>query len=82
MATAATSKAMPEPRNGIDTPKLLTNAVGARPELAKSQFRAENRWQTERVKVLRHRVSQLTGREERLVQSLDGARPAAAEALA
>jgi uncharacterized OsmC-like protein len=46
MATVTTQKAMPQPRNGIDTPKLLTtiNAVGAQPELAKFQFRAENRW--------------------------------------
>jgi uncharacterized OsmC-like protein len=48
MATVTTEKAMPQPRNGVDTPKLLTtiNAVGAQPELAKFQFRAENRWQT------------------------------------
>jgi uncharacterized OsmC-like protein len=47
-ATATTKKPMPAPRNGIDTPTLLTtiNAVGAQPELAKFQFRAENRWQT------------------------------------
>jgi uncharacterized OsmC-like protein len=47
MATVTTEKAMPQPRNGVDTPKLLTtiNAVGAQPELAKFQFRAENRWQ-------------------------------------
>jgi uncharacterized OsmC-like protein len=47
-ATATPQKPMPAPRNGIDTPTLLTtiNAVGAQPELAKFQFRAENRWQT------------------------------------
>jgi uncharacterized OsmC-like protein len=48
MPTMTTPKPMPVPRNGIDTPALLTtiNAVGAQPELAKFQFRAENRWQT------------------------------------
>ena len=48
MPTMTTPKPMPQPRNGIDTPALLTtiNAVGAQPELAKFQFRAENRWQT------------------------------------
>jgi uncharacterized OsmC-like protein len=50
MATLTTQqpKPMPQPRNGIDTPTLLTtiNAVGAQPELAKFQFRATNRWQT------------------------------------
>ena len=48
MPTLTTPKPMPQPRNGIDTPALLTtiNAVGAQPELAKFQFRAENRWQT------------------------------------
>jgi uncharacterized OsmC-like protein len=47
MATVTTQKATPQPRNGVDTPKLLAtiNAVGAQPELAKFQFRAENRWQ-------------------------------------
>jgi uncharacterized OsmC-like protein len=48
MATVTTTqKATPQPRNGVDTPKLLAtiNAVGAQPELAKFQFRAENRWQ-------------------------------------
>jgi len=32
--------------NGVDTPKLLATiqAVGAQPELAKFQFRAQNRW--------------------------------------
>ena len=47
MSTVATQKPMPQPRNGVDTPTLLTtiNAVGAQPELAKFQFRAENRWQ-------------------------------------
>lgn len=39
-------KAPPMPRNGVDTPKLFAtiNAVGERPELAKFQFRAVNRW--------------------------------------
>jgi uncharacterized OsmC-like protein len=48
MTTATAQKPMPQPRNGIDTPTLLTtiNAVGAQPELAKFQFRAENHWQT------------------------------------
>ena len=51
MPTLTTPKPMPQPRNGIDTPALLTtiNAVGAQPELAKFQFRAENRWQTGRT---------------------------------
>ncbi len=39
-------KASPAPRNGVDTPTLLAtiNAVGAQPELAKFQFRAQSRW--------------------------------------
>lgn len=39
-------KAPPAPRNGVDTPTLLAtiNAVGAQPELAKFQFRAQSRW--------------------------------------
>lgn len=47
MATSMTEKKMPEPRNGVDTPKLFAtiNAVGAQPELAKFQFRATNTWQ-------------------------------------
>lgn len=47
MATATPQKPLPEPRNGVDTPTLLTtiNAVGAHPELAKFTFRAVNRWQ-------------------------------------
>src|SRR5262245_5034610 len=47
MATVMTQKAKPEPRNGVDTPTLLTTieAVGAHPELAKFQFRATNEWQ-------------------------------------
>jgi uncharacterized OsmC-like protein len=47
MSTATVEKAVPKPRNGIDTPKLLAtiNAVGAQPELAQFQFRATNRWQ-------------------------------------
>jgi uncharacterized OsmC-like protein len=38
---------MPEPRNGVDTPTLLTtiNAIAGQPELAEFQFRASNRWQ-------------------------------------
>jgi uncharacterized OsmC-like protein len=48
MATVMTQKAKPEPRNGVDTPTLLTTieAVGAHPELAKFQFRATNRWES------------------------------------
>lgn len=40
-------KPLPEPRNGVDTPTLLTtiNAVGGQPELAKFTWRATNRWQ-------------------------------------
>jgi uncharacterized OsmC-like protein len=47
MATATQQRPLPEPRNGVDTPTLLTtiNAVGAHPELAKFTFRAVNRWQ-------------------------------------
>jgi uncharacterized OsmC-like protein len=47
MAAVMTGKKVREPRNGVDTPALLTtiNAVGAQPELAKFQFRATNRWQ-------------------------------------
>jgi uncharacterized OsmC-like protein len=39
-------KMLPPPRNGVDTPALLTtiNAVRAQPELARFQFRAKNRW--------------------------------------
>ena len=46
MQTQTASKPMPVPMNGVDTPKLLAtiNAVGAQPELAKFQFRAENKW--------------------------------------
>ena len=38
---------MPEPRNGVDTPALLTtiNAVGEQPQLAQFVWRATNRWQ-------------------------------------
>jgi len=48
MTTATTPKPKPAPRNGIDTPTLLTTieAVGAQPELAKFQFRATNTWQS------------------------------------
>jgi uncharacterized OsmC-like protein len=44
--TSSQTKPMPAPRNGVDTPTLLTtiNAVGAQPELAKFQFRAVNTW--------------------------------------
>ncbi len=47
MASTTHERKMPEPRNGVDTPKLFAtiNAVGAQPELAKFQFRATNRWQ-------------------------------------
>jgi uncharacterized OsmC-like protein len=40
-------KPLPDPRNGVDTPALLTtiNAVGAQPELAKFKWRATSRWQ-------------------------------------
>ncbi len=41
------AKPLPEPRNGVDTPTLLTtiNAVGAQPELAAFTWRAVTRWQ-------------------------------------
>ncbi len=44
--TTTASRPLPAPRNGVDTPTLLTtvNAVGAQPELAKFQFRAHSRW--------------------------------------
>jgi uncharacterized OsmC-like protein len=44
--TAKTTKRTPVPMNGVDTPTLLATigAVGAQPELAKFQFRAEGRW--------------------------------------
>jgi uncharacterized OsmC-like protein len=47
MSTVMTSKPKPEARNGVDTPTLLAtiDAVGAKPELAKFQFRATNHWQ-------------------------------------
>ena len=40
-------KPLPEPRNGVDTPALLTtvHAVGQQPELAKFTWRATSRWQ-------------------------------------
>ena len=40
------AKTYPEPRNGVNTPVLLATieAVGQKPELAKFQFRAQNRW--------------------------------------
>jgi uncharacterized OsmC-like protein len=39
-------KRTPVPLNGVDTPTLLATikAVGAQPELAKFQFRAQNEW--------------------------------------
>lgn len=42
-----TPRPLPEPRNGVDTPALLTtiNAVGGQPELARFTWRATNRWQ-------------------------------------
>jgi len=44
--TAKTTKRTPVAINGVDTPTLLAtiNAVGARPELAKFQFRANSHW--------------------------------------
>jgi uncharacterized OsmC-like protein len=47
MSTETTPRKMPEPRNGVDTPTLLTtiNAIAGQPELAEFQFRASNRWQ-------------------------------------
>ena len=46
MTASKTTKRIPVPMNGIDTPTLLAtiNAVGAQPELAKFQFRANSRW--------------------------------------
>jgi uncharacterized OsmC-like protein len=43
---AVESKAVRGPRNGVDTPTLFAtlDAVKDRPELAKFQFRATNRW--------------------------------------
>jgi uncharacterized OsmC-like protein len=40
------AKPAPVPRNGVDTPALFATigAVKAQPELARFQFRAENRW--------------------------------------
>lgn len=46
-STASTPRKAPRPPlNGVDTPTLLATigAVGAQPELAAFQFRAENRW--------------------------------------
>jgi uncharacterized OsmC-like protein len=47
MNTVTKERKPREPRNGVDTPKLLAtiSAVGAQPELAKFTFRAVNRWQ-------------------------------------
>ncbi len=44
--TAKKTKRAPVAMNGVDTPTLLAtiNAVGAQPELAKFQFRANSRW--------------------------------------
>lgn len=40
------TKAVPAPRNGVDTPNLLAtiNAVAGQPELAKFRFTATNQW--------------------------------------
>jgi uncharacterized OsmC-like protein len=45
-ASAPTTRAPREPRNGVNTPALLAtiNAVKETPTLAKFQFRATNRW--------------------------------------
>src|SRR3954447_12018570 len=44
--TSERKKAPPVPRHGVDTPKLFATigAVAGQPELAKFQFRAQNRW--------------------------------------
>ena len=44
--TAQKTMRTPVPMNGVDTPTLLAtiSAVGAQPELAKFQFRANSRW--------------------------------------
>jgi hypothetical protein len=41
-----TKEVPPPPRNGVDTPNLFATIglVADQPELAKFQFRAENRW--------------------------------------
>lgn len=46
MTTASKPKRAPVAMNGVDTPTLLATigAVGAQPELAQFQFRADNRW--------------------------------------
>jgi uncharacterized OsmC-like protein len=46
MTAAPAVKRTPVAMNGVDTPTLLAtiNAVGAQPELAKFQFRAQCRW--------------------------------------
>lgn len=46
VAAPKTPKAPPAPRNGVDTPKLFAtiDVVAGQPELAKFQFRAQNRW--------------------------------------
>ena len=46
MTASKTTKRTPVAINGIDTPTLIAtiNAVGAQPELAKFQFRANSRW--------------------------------------
>jgi uncharacterized OsmC-like protein len=45
-ATGKPAGRVPVAMNGVDTPKLLATiqAVGAQPELAKFQFRAQNHW--------------------------------------
>lgn len=42
----APKRALPMPRNGVDTPRLFATigAVAAQPELARFQFRAQCRW--------------------------------------
>lgn len=47
LTTTAAKKAPPEPRNGVDTPRLLETifvVVANQPDLAKFTFRASNRW--------------------------------------
>jgi uncharacterized OsmC-like protein len=46
MTASKTAKRAPVAMNGVDMPTLFAtiNAVGAQPELARFQFRADNRW--------------------------------------
>ena len=48
MATETKTRREPIPLNGVDTPTLFgtLDVVKGRPELAKFQFRARNRWQS------------------------------------